>query len=366
MRLVAAMMGLAIGVGPAWAQLDQAALVDVDPVIVEPMTQTQAVVGQFVAMESSIVAARVDGPVLQVSVTVGDVVAEGQLLAALDTDRLRAALDLAVAELDERRAQVEAAEATEALFSQEVERLERLTGSAAFNQARLDDAIAERSRAIGERAQAVAGVQRAEVARDLAELELTYGEIRAPFPGVISARHVDMGEYVRVGDPIVTVVNDQDLEVEVAVPSVSVIGLRPGREVVVSVTEGQSIPAIVRAVLPVEDPLTRTRIVRLMPDIDYETTDVAARQSAVVEVPIGEEASVVSVHKDAVISGPSGRIVFVVEDGLAQPRPIEIGASIGNRFEVVAGLEPGELVVIRGNESLIPGSPVQIRGGADG
>ena len=41
-------------------------------------------------------------------------------------------------------------------------------------------------------------------------------------------------------------------------------------------------------------------------------------------------------------SGPAGRLVFVVEDGLAQPRTIEIGTSLGNRFEVRSGLEPGE------------------------
>ncbi|MCA8908244.1 MAG: efflux RND transporter periplasmic adaptor subunit [Rhodospirillaceae bacterium] len=346
----------------ACGQTDQGALVDVDAVRLEPMTQTQSVVGQFVAMQSSVVAARVDGPVLAVSVTVGDAVEAGDLLAELDTDRLQAALDLATATLDEQRAGVESATATEALFAQDVARLERLRGSAAFNQARLDDAIAERRRAAGELAEAVAGVHRAEVARDLAALELDYGEIRAPFPGVVSARHVDTGEYVRVGDPIVTLVNHHDLEIEAAVPAATVGGLSVGRHVQVRVSAGLAVMAEVRAVVPVEDPLTRTRVVRLVPELDYETAGVAARQSVVVEVPTEAEVDVVTVDKDAVLSGPAGRLVFVVEDGLAQPRSIEIGASLGNRFEVLSGLEPGDLVVIRGNENLRAGQPVSVRG----
>ncbi|MCB9957088.1 MAG: efflux RND transporter periplasmic adaptor subunit [Rhodospirillaceae bacterium] len=361
MRLLAAVAWLVLSAATAHGQTDQGALVDVDAVRLEPMTQTQSVVGQFVAMQSSVVAARVDGPVLNVSVTVGDSVAAGDLLAELDTDRLQAALDLATATLDEQRARVESATATEALFAQDVARIERLRGSAAFNQARLDDAIAERSRAVGELAEAVAGVHRAEVARDLAALEVAYSEIRAPFPGVISTREVDVGEYVRIGDPIVTLVNHHDLEIEAAVPAASVGGLSIGRQVLVRVTASLSVSAEVRAVVPVEDPLTRTRIVRLTPDLDYETAGVAARQSAVVEVPVEAEVDVVTVDKDAVLSGPQGRLVFVVDDGVAQPRPVEIGASLGNRFEVLGGLEPGELVVVRGNEGLRPGQLVAIR-----
>ena len=362
MRAFLALSIYLLTLGAAVAQGPPAALVDVDAVIREPMTQTQRVVGQLVALDSSVIAARVDGPIQQVTVRVGDAVNEGDLLARLDTDRLQAALDVTAAELEERRARVESAAATEALYSQDMQRLERLRGSAAFNQARYDDAIAELNRAIADEAEAQAGMRRAEVSRDLTELELGWGSIRAPFPGVVSTRHVDVGEYVRIGDPIVTLVNHRDLEVDVAVPAGSVGGLAPGREVRVTLTEGVDISATVRALVPVEDPLTRTRIVRLTPEIDYDAANVAARQSVVVHVPVAEALEVVSVHKDAVISGPTGRIVYVVEDGQARPRPIEIGAAIGNRFEVIGGLDVGETVVIRGNEGLTPGSAVQARG----
>ena len=137
-------LGLASGLSnPALAQDMPAALVDVDTVIIESMSQTQGIVGRFVARRSSIVAARVDGPIEDVPVDVGDRVSAGDVLAELDSDRLESALALAEAELAERLAGVTAAEATQALYRQDVDRLTGLRGSAAFSQARFDDSVAE-------------------------------------------------------------------------------------------------------------------------------------------------------------------------------------------------------------------------------
>jgi multidrug efflux pump subunit AcrA (membrane-fusion protein) len=67
---------------------------------------------------------------------------------------------------------------------------------------------------------------------------------------------------------------------------------------------------------------------------------------------------VTTVHKDAVVHQPDGATVFVVTDGAAESRPIRTGLAVGERIEVVAGLEPGETVVVRGNERLRPGQKV--------
>jgi multidrug efflux pump subunit AcrA (membrane-fusion protein) len=74
---------------------------------------------------------------------------------------------------------------------------------------------------------------------------------------------------------------------------------------------------------------------------------------------VGATREVVTVHKDAVTVSLQGRQVFVVDDeDKAQPRPVVLGTSVGNRFEVLDGLQPGELVVVRGNERLQPGQAV--------
>lgn len=65
------------------------------------------------------------------------------------------------------------------------------------------------------------------------------------------------------------------------------------------------------------------------------------------------------VPRYAILERESGRIVFVAQDGKAQERPIEIGASADGQVQVLKGLTPGELLVVVGQQKLTPGEPVQ-------
>ncbi|MEM6492584.1 MAG: efflux RND transporter periplasmic adaptor subunit, partial [Pseudomonadota bacterium] len=123
---------------------------------------------------------------------------------------------------------------------------------------------------------------------------------------------------------------------------------------------GQSLTAVVRAALPQEDSLTRTRIVRLRPD--WAGVDATAGQSVIAHIPIGAERDALTVSKDAVLSGASGPFVYVDDDGTAAIRPVRLGAAIGDRFEALEGLAEGDRVVVRGNEGLSPGRPLQPAG----
>jgi Membrane-fusion protein len=119
--------------------------------------------------------------------------------------------------------------------------------------------------------------------------------------------------------------------------------------------------ATVRAVVPEEAMMTRTRPVRFAVDLNGLTDRLAAGQSVTLRVPAAEAREALTVAKDAVIQSPNGWLVYVAADGVAQPRVIEIGASSGDRLEVLSGLGPGDYVVIRGNERLRPGQPIDAR-----
>jgi len=350
---------------PAFAQ--PAALVGTDPVIVEPMSQTQAVIGRLVARENATIAARVAGAVSEVRVQVGDHVETGDILVILDLERLEAEVSLVEAEIGEIEARAGAARAGETIAQQDLARLEGLRESAAFSQGRYDDAIQEVLRMGSLAAEADARLRRGLVAYDLARLDLDYATIRAPFPGSVSERHAGLGEYLSIGAPVVALINDSDLEIEVSVPFDRLGGLTPGAEIGVRLAErggddADMTMATVRAIVPIEDPLTRTRRVRLTPSFDEHEFGLAANQSVTAMVPTSAARDVLTVHKDAVINGPGGAMVFLVVDGIAQPRPITIGASVGQRFEVLSGLAEGDEVVVRGNERLAPGQAVTTGG----
>jgi hypothetical protein len=139
----------------------------------------------------------------------------------------------------------------------------------------------------------------------------------------------------------------------------------------VRLDNGSGLRAVVRAVIPAENSLTRTRPVRLVPDFGgNQQAGLAADQSVTVLLPIGEARQVVSVHKDAVISRGGKSIVFAIVGDKAELRPVVLGEALGGRFEVLDGLVPGDIVVVRGNERLKPGATVRYKGmkpvGGDG
>jgi hypothetical protein len=153
------------------------------------------------------------------------------------------------------------------------------------------------------------------------------------------------------------------MEIEADVPADRLAGLAPGRAVRATLDGGHNVMAVVRAVIPTENALTRTRPVRFRTQFAGEVPlQYATDQSVTVLLPIGEPRDIVSVHKDAVIARGAGYIVYVVEDGKAQVREIEIGEAAGRRLEVISGLSPDDLVVTRGNERLRAGQDVTYKG----
>ena len=185
----------------------------------------------------------------------------------------------------------------------------------------------------------------------------------------MTARHVAPGGYVRAGDPVATLVDDRNLELEADVPAQRLAALHPGREIVFELDDGSVHAAAVRAVVPDENPLTRTRQVRFVPAAGFGSDALlAANQSIVARVPIADRRTVASVHKDAVISRRGQSLVYVVEGSpeaaRAQVRPIRLGEAVGSRFVVLEGLAVGELVVVRGNERIRPGQPIRFETGS--
>ena len=354
-----AIVGLVfLSTSPALAQ-GGPAMVTGDRVVEEEFSQTAPTLGRFIATRNGNVTAAVEGPVEQIMVEVGDRVAIGDVLARLELDRLTASRDLRAAAEDEADARLRTANAEAALRRAELNRLQRLRKSAAFNQARYEDAQLEVNRAVAEIARATADRERARAELRLVETDLAHAVITAPFPGVITQRHTELGDYVRAGDPIVSMLDDATVEIEADVPFSRVDGLKPGLNIEMTTDSGLSGTAMVRAVVPVENPLTRTRPVRFVPEMPAGVS-VATDQSVTLNLPVGAQRSAITVHKDAINRGGRGDAVFVDMDGKASPRPVTLGVAVGNRLEVLNGLAPGEWVVVRGNERLRPGQDIVV------
>lgn len=360
--LVLALLLVPAASAGAQAQQD-GALVRVDRVVRQPMSQTVPVLGRLVPRQAGEVSSRVEAPVESFQVEVGDRVEAGQVLATLKRDRLIALRDQAAGRLSEARAKQGTSRAQLKLAGQELARLEGLKTSAAFSQARYDDTKQNVAVYQAELAEADAAVTTASAELELAQIDVANTEIVAPYDGVVIRRMSEAGAYVKIGEPLVRLIADQSLEIEADVPYQRIAGLAPGvTRVGLTLDDGSQHEALVRAIVPEENPLTRTRAVRFVPSFGDTQRPLAADQSVTVWVPVGPPRTVLTVHKDAVIKQGDKAMVFVANGDVAEPREITLGEAVGDRYEVLAGLEEGDEVVVRGNERLRPGDKVRIDG----
>lgn len=351
----------ALAAGPAFAQAD-AMRVRVDTVRQVPLSQTVPVIGRLVARQVGVVAARINGPIEAFEVEVGDRVEFGQVIAALDATALEARRDLYDGKLNEAKAELAVKRAEQALAGQNYKRIEKLKKSAAFSQARFEDAKQNVAIARAEARQAETAIAAAAADLSLAEINLYNARVRAPYPGVVVERLTEAGAYVQVGAPVIRMIGDRTLEIEAEVPFQHLAGIEPGIEMRLWLDDGTEHSAVVRALLPSENPLTRTRAVRFVPNIGVTLRSLAHKQSVTLDVPIGPERLVLTVHKDAIVNRNGKDIVFVAKGDEVQSRPVQLGTAVGGRMEVLDGLGEGEQVVVRGNERLRPGAKIQIVG----
>lgn len=339
------------------------ASVRLDEVIAEPMGQTVPAIGRLVARQNGVVSAEIRGVVEEMRVDVGDRVARGQVVAVIARDRLAAARARQAAAVARMEAMVGAAGAEHDKKRRELARLDRLRRSAAFSRARYEDLerdVQARRGALDERR---AQLEEAKALLRQAELDLADARIRAPFPGVVTEKHTETGSYLSPGAPVVSLVNDTETEVEADVPADRLGALAPGVEIGMRLDDdGSRHRASVRAVIPSENPRTRTRPVRLTPRFEGRSAALAANQTVTLLIPVGGGETVTTVHKDAVVRGGAKAFVYVVEDGAARRVEVALGDSVGGRFVVLDGLAPGQRVVVHGNESLGQGGPVRVTG----
>ena len=341
-------------------QAQPAALVVVDEVVEQQYTRTVPVLGRLVAKQSGNVASRIHGAVSEVLVQVGDVVSRGQVLAKIDTAALALQSQQAESHLAEAQSRLRTARAQLALASQEVKRLEELQGSAAVSKANYEDARQGQNIAYARVNEAEANISSSRTSLDIANLELSYADILAPFHGTITAKLTEVGNYLQQGQSVFQIISDKQLEVEADVPAGLLAGLSKNVVVDMLFENNTRHQARLRAIIPEENPRTRTRRVRFETILRDDSGRLASEQSATVFIPASAARKIRSVHKDGLMRRGQKDFVYLVRDNLAELRQVQAGEAVRDRVEIVDGLEPGDLVVVRGNERLAPGQVVQV------
>jgi multidrug efflux system membrane fusion protein len=322
--------------------------VEVQTVAAQPVEYAVAAVGSVEAFETVAVTARVQGAIETVRFTEGDLVGTGQVLAEIEPRRYRLALDAANAALE--RAQASLAEAEAGLERRE-----------AVNRKNPDLVKAEDVDAFRTRAR-VAAAEGAEqrAAVEVAELNLHDAYVRAPVAGVIQTRTLQTGQYVQPGTVLATLVRRDPLLLRFRVPESEAAPLRTGQPARFTV-RGDATIYRARLLNVGAQASEATRMVEVTAEVDDERRG-ALRPGAFAEVtvPVGASGVAPVVPQSAVRPSERGFLAFVVEDGVARERVLELGLRTAEGLvEVKSGVRAGESLVVSGAEALRDGAAVR-------
>jgi membrane fusion protein (multidrug efflux system) len=278
------------------------------------------------------VIARVTGEVRRIHVEEGDRVSAGQLLAQLDDRQLRL-----------QAAQTRAALAkSERDFNRQVELHEKgLVSAGAFEGLKYD-------------------LDNQRAADDLARLSLSYSDIRAPFAGIVSTRHIKVGQEIAVGSKLFRVTDPTPLKASVFVPERELARLKPGQSATIAVDAlaGRAFPAIVKLVSPTVDAATATFKVTL--EVEEPKGDLKPGMFARVGIVFERRTDTLTIPRVALLDTDGSANVFIVNSGKAEQRPIKTGLSHSGKVEVIEGLTGAEQVVVVGQNGLKDGNPVRV------
>ena len=318
------------GKAPAAAKVVKVDVVEVTP---GPIQDVLVLPGETEAWQDVMVAADKDGRVEWIGPREGEEVKKGQLLARIDVSALKTIISRAEA----------SAELTKDLYDRRKTLFDRgIVHKEALERAKTDKALAE---------------------SDLLKAKVEYdrGFPHSPICGMVNYLHVDEGEFINRGQPMVELVNVDKIKIHVNVPELDVRYLNKGQLVKVTV---DALPDLrlkgkVDFVSYKADPATKTFRVRVL--IENPHHEIRPGMIARVAFLRRMIPDALSAPLFALQDKGGERLLFVEEEGIVRARTVSIGVIAGDRVQITDGLDPGDHLIVTGQRDVEEGMKVQVQ-----
>jgi membrane fusion protein (multidrug efflux system) len=259
-------------------------------------------------------------------------VKEGEPLAQLDDERLRLELE---------RAEVELAK-IERIYERNKKVYEKqLISTEEFDRVRSD-------------------YETQKVARDLAKMQLEYTTLRAPISGVVSTRHIKVGNMIGQNEPAFRVTDFDPLRAVIHVPERELNKLREGQSATLrfDALPGEVFSGRVKLISPTVDPETGT--FRAIVEVRDPSRQVKPGMFGRVRIQYDQRENTLLIPKQAVLEEDDESAVFVVQDSIAVRRTVTTGYTSDNQLEILEGVAEGERVVVTGQATLQDSARVEV------
>jgi len=339
--------------------------------------------GYITPRRRATIAAKITGRVTGVFFDEGTRVAQGQLLARLDDSDVKRAFDSAKADRDSAQAAIADYEVQLKNAQIGLHRAEQLQKAGVQTQEALDNAGTAADSLKAKIALAKQQVAASEARIGVAQQAVDNCTIRAPFAGIVVSKDAQVGEMVspnsagggftRTG--IATIVDMKSNEIEVDVNESYIARVGNGQQVTATLDAypDKPFPAKVRTVIPTADRQKATVKVRItiidlekynfiLPDMGVKVAFLENEQPAAKDKSKDKGTQAVAfIPKGAVRSDSNASFVFLVRDGKVERRAVSLGMDRGTDVAILAGISPGDSLVVKGPESLHDGEKIEIR-----
>jgi membrane fusion protein (multidrug efflux system) len=321
--------------------------VQVQPVEKRSLRPFIEAIGTLDANQEVTISAEVDGVIRDVKVDEGSVVPKGGLLASIDETDLV---------LEQKRAQaaVKQSEATLANTRLEFNRKEALVKEELVPQQQFEDVSTRLALADAE-------LDRARAALSLAVTKLAKTKTYAPLACVVREKKVSVGDYVKVGTPLLVLIQPNPIKLHFTLPERDVGSLKLQQDVTLRVDAfpGREFKGTVNIIYPSLDEKTRTlKVEALVPNADGL---LKPGLFAKVILYTGASKDTIVVPITSLLYEAEKVRVFVVNGEEAHEKPVVLGNKYGELAAIAEGLNEGERVVIAGQQNLADGAKVRIQ-----
>jgi len=309
--------------------------------------------GNIEANQMTSVYSRVDGYIKKWYVDIGDHVQAGQVLADIEAPQIDADFRMA-------QAQLELAEANLRLAQANAARSQELFQNRVNTQKELDTLVAAEQVQKATRDSAMASVTSAQEMKG-------YEQIRAPFPGTITARYIDVGSLVAAGSgrtvqKLFDLAQFDPVRVFVNVPQADISSVKSGTQAIITVDEfpGQTFAGRITRDAGAFDMNSRT----LLLEIEVSNSDhrLYAGMYAHARFALQAPAPALLVPDNAIRIDAKGSRVFVVDSNdKIEVRPVTLGRDFGTKSEILTGISLGERIVQNPTDDLHDGMVVSVQ-----
>jgi membrane fusion protein, multidrug efflux system len=316
--------------------------------------------GTVTSLATVTIRSQISGYLMKINFKEGDEVKKADLLAEIDSRPYEATLAQAKGALARDEALLKGAQV-------DLVRYQGLAAQNAVPHQQLDTQVA-----LVAQDQGLVEADRAAVKS--AEVNLQYCHILSPLDGRVGLRQVDQGNYVTPGDAngIVVITQLQPISVLFTVPEDNLQAiskrLQAGATLPVSAFDRSGINKITDGTLQTFDsqidPTTGT--IKLRAQFPNESKALYPNQFVNVRLLLDTHKDVTTMSTAGIQRGVPGTFIYLINaDDTVSVRPVQLGATDGDRVEVRSGLEPGDRIVIDGADKLRDGAKINVRPAAD-